>query len=109
LVLLNRWWVMAATYDGIAMSLLFYVLIFTAWLRGVGVNEKWGSFIEAHFWYVVALILILIALSLASFREASRLERNQREELVASMAYLCHKQKNPQGNNNLEWHDSDIT
>ncbi len=109
LVLLNRWWVMAATYDGIAMSLIFYILIFTAWLSGIGVSEKWGSFIEGSFAYVVVLVLILFALSLASFREAGRLESNQREELVATMAYLCHIRKDHQGNSDQGWRDNDIT
>jgi hypothetical protein len=89
--ILNRWWVMAATYDGIAMSLIFYILIIMAWLAGVGIDGEWGNIIKNHKVYDVIAISILIVLSMASFREAGRLEKNQREELVASMAYLCHK------------------
>lgn len=109
--LLNRWWVMAATYDGIAMSLIFYALIIIAWICGVGVNGELGAIITSHKIYDIIIISILVILAIASFREASRLERNQRDELVAIMGYLCHKPNNLQenGNNDQEWCDSDIT
>jgi hypothetical protein len=79
--LLNRWWSMAATFGGIAFSLIVWILIINA-----TVELNFGAIDSLLFKYCI-LILGLIALSLLSFREAARLERNQIEELIASISY----------------------
>jgi hypothetical protein len=95
--LLNRWWVMAATYDGIAMSLIFYAIIIIIWWNGFGLSDSNMVMIKSHPHYAFVAILILSMLSIASFREAGRLENNQREEIVATMAHFCSSQKDKQG------------
>jgi hypothetical protein len=95
LTLLNRWWVMAATYDGIAMNFIFYALIIVIWLNGMGLNEEYSIMIREHPYYEYSFVAILILsiLSIASFREAGRLEINQRAEIVATMAHFCSNAK----------------
>jgi hypothetical protein len=85
--LLKRYWVMAATYDGVAMSLIIWVAVFVAWCIGFGIKEKlkWGLGVPA--------IGVLVFASLASFREASRYGEYQVEELIASIAAHISKHK----------------
>ena len=93
--LLNRWWVMTATYDGIAMNLILYIIIIIIWLNGIGLNEEYSILIKTHpyYEYSIAAIFVLMAFSIASFREAKRLELNQRAEIVATMAHYCANPK----------------
>jgi hypothetical protein len=78
--LLRRYWVMAATYDGMFVALLVWVIVILAGMLGVGAtpspNATLGAFI------VVVLLLSAVACS----REAGRYVEYQMEELVASIA-----------------------
>jgi hypothetical protein len=95
LTMLNRWWVLTATYDGIAMNLIFYALIIIIWLNGIGLSVKNSDLIMSHPYheYSFVAIFILLMLSIASFREAGRLEINQRAEIAATMAHFCGNPK----------------
>jgi hypothetical protein len=85
--LLKRYWVMAATYDGVAMSLIIWVAVFVAWCVGYGIKVRleWSLGIPA--------IGVLLFASLASFREANRYGEYQVEELIASIAAHIAKHK----------------
>jgi hypothetical protein len=78
LELLNRYWVMAATYDGLFVSICLWILVtasLTYWPEDE-INIKLGTII----------IVILILSAYACYREASRFVRYQVEELVAIIA-----------------------
>jgi len=80
LQLLRRYWVMAATYDGIAISMALWALLILAGSFGWGIK----SFVN---WTVgVPLAIVLLLFGAACLREASRFVRYQVEELVASVA-----------------------
>jgi hypothetical protein len=73
--LLHRYWVLAATYDGLGTSALL-------WAIALGLKAGSGS-------AAAAPIAALAALgSFVCFREATRFGNHQVEELVATIAYL---------------------
>src|SRR5262249_33555926 len=79
--LLNRYWVMAATYDGMAVALLAWVVALVTWaIRSPATTIN----------YVVATAaaLILLMMVRACAREAGRYVYYQVEELVAAIAAL---------------------
>lgn len=80
--LLNRYWFMAATYDGLGMALVVWLLVVGAWFIGIG-----GISPKLNAWTAVPLGLILGILALVCWREAERYKRYQVEELVATLAY----------------------
>jgi hypothetical protein len=80
LSLLNRYWVMAATYDGLAIALLVWLVVFIFWLTGFGVASPLNPFIG------IPIIVALAGMAFRCFMESGRLVSNQREELVATIA-----------------------
>lgn len=84
--LLRRYWVLSATYDGMAVSLLYWcVVAVIVTINGYfdGVSEHLGE------WGVSGvLILLFLYLSRSCFAEAKRLQRYQVVEIVATLAYL---------------------
>lgn len=80
LLLLNRYWVLAATYDGVATAALVWALVILGWVLGIGLdpslNPKAG----------VPLLLALVLMALSCWREAGRYLEYQIEELVATIA-----------------------
>jgi hypothetical protein len=78
LTLLNRYWVMAATYDGLFVAGALWALVLAS-------RTYWP---EDHLDYVPGSLLVaVVALaSYACFREAGRYLRYQVEELVAAIA-----------------------
>lgn len=82
LSLLNRYWVMAATYDGLAVALLVWAFVFIHWSTGYGITTKLNSFTG------VAIIIALLGMAYRCFMESERLVENQREELVATIVVL---------------------
>ncbi len=78
--LIKRYWVMAATYDGIAISLVIWIFMISFWCLGIG-------FPVSLDWKIgILVILSLIFAFLACSREAGRYGKYQVEELVASIA-----------------------
>jgi hypothetical protein len=77
---LNRYWVMAATYDGLAFAFILWTLAILSSIIGRGAHP----FIPI--WFGISLIVVLVAFALACFREAQRFVRFQIEELVASIS-----------------------
>jgi hypothetical protein len=78
--LLKRYWVMAATYDGLALAFFVWWLVLSYWWAGL------GRVPPPHVGVRVAVTLALTLAVLGSRREAARLVRNQMEELVATIA-----------------------
>lgn len=81
LLVLNRYWVMAATYDGMVTALLLWVVVVFLWWFGGGVTPALPLKIA------LPLILALLFLAFICSREAARFVRNQVEELVATIAF----------------------
>ena len=77
---LNRYWVMAATYDGVAFALIVWFVVLADCLLRIKIND--GLFPTA----ALFIILTVALLSLACFREARRYMNYQIEELVAAIA-----------------------
>ncbi|MDM8523079.1 hypothetical protein QUF80_06865 [Desulfococcaceae bacterium HSG8] len=80
LSLLRRYWVMAATYDGLSVAVFSWAIVIGMWCSGVGANSK-PDLISGS-----GVVLILILMSFACLREAERYVRYQNEELVATIA-----------------------
>jgi hypothetical protein len=77
---LNRYWVMAATYDGLTVALIPCIVV---------VESEFARLAKVSLWPAVAggtaLVVILILLMLACSREAGRYFEYQVEELVAAI------------------------
>jgi hypothetical protein len=80
LILLKRYWVMAATYDGLAVALLLWLVLLLRWLIG------FEGVATLPAWVLVPAILLLALLAWGCFAEAGRYTENQVEEIVASIA-----------------------
>jgi hypothetical protein len=78
--LLRRYWVMAATYDGMVVALTVWMVTIVACVFGLGGGPPMDMFVG--FIIVVALIVSAVACA----REAGRYVDYQIEELVASIA-----------------------
>jgi hypothetical protein len=81
LLVLNRYWVMAAMYDGMVTALLLWAVVVFLWWIGV------GSMSALPLKIALPLILALLFLAFICSREAARFLRNQVEELVATIAF----------------------
>lgn len=83
LALLNRYWMLSATYDGLTISLLSWCVLSSLSATGIlGTSSMLPS------WVSGLTSLFLIILSISTLREASRYEHYQIEELVATIASL---------------------
>jgi hypothetical protein len=78
--LLRRYWVMAATYDGVAIALV----VWAATLVGCAFGVAGAKPIDK--WLALPLTLVLLVCAVACSREAGRFVDYQVEELVASIA-----------------------
>lgn len=78
--LLRRYWVMAATYDGVVIALVVWAAAFIACAFGVGGAKPIDK------WVALPVALALSIAAVACSREAGRYEKYQVEELVASIA-----------------------
>ena len=82
LQLLKRYWVMAATYDGISVAVFVWgVLSFSVWWG-------FGNITQVPNGFLFAMGAILFLLAYACSREAGRYVKYQVEEMVASMASI---------------------
>lgn len=91
--LLNRYWFMTGTYDGLATALMVWVAIVVVWMLGVGnPTHKLALFPG------IILCGILMLLAITCWREADRYRQYQIEELVSTIAYQ-HSQSEPQDKN----------
>lgn len=88
--LLTKWWVMAATYDGLAFGLILWSFIVGGWTRGWWINKELYPTFFISYQLGIFCIIMLLVLSITSFRESGRLQRNQMEELAATIAYKYH-------------------
>jgi hypothetical protein len=79
---LNRYWVMAATYDGVAFALIVWFIVLADCL----LRHKIQPILET-----AALLIIIALLSVACFHEASRYMHHQIENLVATIAAIKAK------------------
>jgi membrane protein DedA with SNARE-associated domain len=82
LLLLNRYWVMAATYDGLATALIIWAFVFLIWSLGLGVSS------QIRLMFGIPTIVFLLLVAYFCLREANRFVRNQVEELVATVAVM---------------------
>jgi hypothetical protein len=73
---LNRYWVMAATYDGLAFALIVWVIVLVALMIQRSVSYVIG----------IPLCIVLVIFAVVCSREASRFVIYQVEELVAAIA-----------------------
>lgn len=80
LAVLNRNWVMAATYDGLATAIISWVVVFAVWSGGLGIAPALTLKVG------IPVIVALLLMSYFCIREARRFVRNQAEELVATIA-----------------------
>ena len=80
LSVINRYWVMAATYDGLSVALLLWSVTLINWMAGFGVGSR------LSLTFGLPAIILLIVMSRVCIKESRRLVRNQAEELVASVA-----------------------
>jgi hypothetical protein len=80
LQLLKRYWVMAATYDGVSVSVFVWGALFISVGFGFGTITQ----VPKAFLFVIGVILFLLAY--ACLREAGRYVIYQVEEIVASIA-----------------------
>jgi hypothetical protein len=80
--LLNRYWVMAATYDGLTVATGVWLLVVAAWSLGLGVASPLDGYAGT------AAIVLLVVVGLACRHEAERYTRYQAEELVATIAAM---------------------
>jgi hypothetical protein len=80
LELLNSYWVKAATFDGLAVSLLLWFLVFLSSALGLVDMKKINPYISAVF----ATFFLIAAAS--CFNEARRYREYQAKELVATIA-----------------------
>jgi hypothetical protein len=80
LSLLNRYWVLAATYDGVSVALLAWVALVIVWMIGMGFPEALTP------WVGVPVVVGITLLAIACSREAGRYVHYQAEELIASIA-----------------------
>jgi hypothetical protein len=80
--LLRRYWVMAATLDGVVVALLVWVLVLVACMFGCGGAQP----ISVGIGFVAILVLIISAL--ACSHEAGRFVEYQIEELVGAVAAM---------------------
>lgn len=81
--LLRRFWVLAATYDGVA----FASLLWAAALTAVAASPDLASSIPEPIAYGLAGAVLLFAV--ACWHEASRFGKSQLEEVVATIAVLA--------------------
>lgn len=85
--LLNRYWFMAATYDGLATALIVWLIVIGIWSLGVWGIDPLNRFTG------MTLSGTLVLLIITCWREAERYKRYQIEELVATLAYKERKLK----------------
>jgi len=78
---IKRYWVMAATYDGLSIFLFIAILIIADFGFGI-VAEK----LISNIWVVVPTIVILLFAFFACIREADRYVEYQIEEIIATFA-----------------------
>ena len=81
LSILKRYWVMAATYDGLSIFLLIMTLIISDFGFGI-LGEK----VITNLWVVFPTIVVLLFAFFACIREADRYVDYQVEEVIATIA-----------------------
>lgn len=75
--LLNRYWFMGATYDGLGMASIVWFFVVCIWM-----------ILERRYHPLLGiLVIILILLPFVCWREAYRYKKYQMEELVATLSY----------------------
>lgn len=79
LQLLKRYWVMAATYDGIAVAMMIWGMLVMIISYRINDSHEIAQ-------YLLILGVVLFLLSFACLREAGRYVNYQVEEIVASIA-----------------------
>ncbi|MEO1289367.1 MAG: hypothetical protein AAFV93_16515 [Chloroflexota bacterium] len=82
MALLERYWVMTATYDGLAISMSAWIGVTIIWASGLWGITKLG-------WIPASILTVFLVLAMtACWNEARRYHSNQIEELAATMASL---------------------
>ena len=81
LSVIKRYWVMAATFDGLSIFSLIAILITSDF--GFGII---GKKIITHCWAVYPILIIFLFTFFACIREAGRCVEHQIEEVVATIA-----------------------
>jgi ABC-type phosphate transport system permease subunit len=76
LALLNRYWVMAATYDGLSFAFIVWVIVLAGCMFHRSISLLIG----------VPMTIAFAIFAVACMREASRFVTYQVEELVAAIA-----------------------
>ncbi|MBN2010585.1 hypothetical protein JW960_14660 [candidate division KSB1 bacterium] len=79
--LLRRYWVMAATYDGLATAVLVWFSIFF-----IGWKTNNPGIIDLGTISFIIVSFVLLIIFSACIREANRYTKHQREEILATLA-----------------------
>lgn len=87
LSIVNRYWVMSATYDGLAVACFVWLSAFEYWWWKNGIIPKNITYNEGIYYIVYVLTtLIFVIISYRCSCEASRYSKNQIEEVIATIA-----------------------
>lgn len=87
--IINRYWVMAATYDGLAIACFIWLGALEFWWWRNGINLS-GAIIPnnnlAQISVSILMFLISVGISYRCWCEAARYSRHQVEEIIATIA-----------------------
>lgn len=96
--LLNRYWIMSATYDGVAVALFPWFLLLEVpiynFITSFNLTTKFGfTFFPNAISYLICFLLFIIT-SKICIEEARRYKKYQVEELIATIAYFEQNKSN---------------
>ncbi|MEM7153089.1 MAG: hypothetical protein AAF799_09610 [Myxococcota bacterium] len=89
--LVRRYWVLAATYDGVATALLFWCAVLGLWILGVGTGRPPFGVILA----LAGVILVLFVVSILCYSEAQKFNDTQAYELMHTLAHVREPSTTP--------------
>lgn len=87
--IINRYWVMAATYDGLAIACFIWLGALEYWWWSNGINLLGSTIPKTNFVQIgvsVLILLISVGISYRCWCEATRYSRHQVEEIIATIA-----------------------
>jgi len=101
LPLLNRYWVMAATYDGLCVaSIVWLIVLELTWvkvgtnlLKLIASNVTWITNDFIFYCVLVNVAMIFVFISIRCSAEAGRYTKNQVNELAATIASIKFKNR----------------
>lgn len=94
LTIINRYWVMSATYDGLAVGCLIWLGALELWWQKNGVSVISLIIVESNadsinmlqFWVSILMVPIILFMAYRCLVEAERYSKHQIEEVIATIA-----------------------